>query len=248
VESRGASRPIPRHKLYELVADRILEDVSRGLLKAGQSLPPERVLADEYAVGRSSIREALRTLESRGVIEGIGRGTFVVARNPNPLNQSLALLLAMRDGDMHELYEVRRILEVEMAALAANRRTDPDLERMRTGLDEMADGLQSRERYIGGDLTFHLAVVSAARNRIAAHMMQAIREVIRRALMSIYHIPGSPERSMDQHRQIYEAVAAGEPEAARERMREHLERVEAEVEVTLERLGTGEPQRRGDAP
>jgi GntR family transcriptional repressor for pyruvate dehydrogenase complex len=167
------------------------------------------------------------------VIEAVGRGAFVLARNRNPLNQSLALLLAMRDGDMHELYEVRRILEAEMAALAAKRRTDDDLEQMRAGLDEMTRGLGSRERYIGGDLRFHLAVVSAARNRIAAHVMRAIRDVIRRALMSVYDIPGSPERSMAEHRRIFDAIVAGVPDEARQRMKEHLERVETDVEATV---------------
>jgi GntR family transcriptional regulator, transcriptional repressor for pyruvate dehydrogenase complex len=226
-------RPIVRHKLYELVAERVLEDVSRGVIKPGDPLPVERTLAEQYGVGRSSIREALRMLESGGVIEAVGRGAFVVARNRSPLNQPLALLLAMRDGDMRELYEVRRILEVEMAALAAKRRTDDDIDQLRVGLDEMTQGLGSRERYIGGDLRFHLTVVSAARNRIAAHVMRAIRDVIRRALMSVYDIPGSPERSMAEHRRIFEAIVAGAPEEARERMKEHLERVETEVEVTV---------------
>lgn len=237
-EAEAGARPIVRRKLYELVAERLVDDAGRGLLKPGDALPPERALAERYAVGRSSIREALRTLESQGMIESIDRGTFVLARNRNPLNQSLALLLAMRDGDVRELYEVRRLLEAEMAALAAERRTDEDLGRMRSGLEEMEQGLGSAERYIGGDLQFHLSVVTAARNRVAAYMMQAIREVTRRALLSVYYIPGSPQRSMEQHRRIYEAVEAGDREGARRAMQEHLERVGADVEAAIRELGT----------
>jgi DNA-binding FadR family transcriptional regulator len=124
----------------------------------------------------------------------------VVADYTNPLNQSLALLLRLHDGDLRELFEVRRILEVESAGLAALRRTDEDLAAMRDALERMEQGLRSAERYVGGDVHFHLAVAVATQNRIATHMMRAIRDVLRRALMSIYHIPGSPERSLGHHR------------------------------------------------
>jgi GntR family transcriptional repressor for pyruvate dehydrogenase complex len=234
-------RPIVRRKLYELVAERILRDVSRGYLKPGDPLPPERALADQYAVGRSSIREAVRMLESGGVIEGAGRGTFVVARTRNPLNQSLALLIAAHGGDLRELFEIRKILEVETAALAADRRTEEDLVRMKAAVQEMRRGMESRDRYVDGDIQFHLAIVRASHNRIASHMMQAIRDVMRRALASIYDIPGSPQRSSAQHASILEAVVAGRPSEARERMREHLLSVERDIGEPLRRLTTGSP-------
>ncbi len=234
-------RPIVRRKLYELVAERVLEDVAGGRLKPGDSLPTERLLAEQYAVGRSSIREALRTLESRGVIESVGHGVFVVARNRNPLNQSLALLVATRDGDMRELFEVRKILEVETAGLAAERRTEEDMHRMTSALEEMRRGMGSRERYVGGDIQFHMAVVEATRNRIASHMMQAIRDIMRRALVSIYEVPGSPQRSAEQHAAIFDAVAAGRPDEARARMREHILRVEHEIGEALGMLNGRAP-------
>ncbi len=235
-------RPIVRRKLYELVAERVLEDVAGGRLKPGDSLPTERLLAEQYAVGRSSIREALRTLESRGVIESVGHGVFVVARNRNPLNQSLALLVATRDGDMRELFEVRKILEVETAGLAAERRTEEDMHRMTSALEEMRRGMGSRERYVGGDIQFHMAVVEATRNRIASHMMQAIRDIMRRALVSIYEVPGSPQRSAEQHAAIFDAVAAGRPDEARARMREHILRVEHEIGEALGMLNGRAPE------
>jgi GntR family transcriptional repressor for pyruvate dehydrogenase complex len=235
-------RPIVRRKLYELVAERVLEDVAGGRLKPGDSLPTERVLAEQYTVGRSSIREALRTLESGGVIESVGHGVFVVARNRNPLNQSLALLVATRDGDMRELFEVRKILEVETAGLAAERRTAEDMARMESALEEMRRGMGSRERYVGGDIQFHMAVVEASRNRIASHMMQAIRDIMRRALVSIYEIPGSPQRSAEQHAEIFEAVAAGRADEARARMQEHILRVEHEIGEALGELNGRAPE------
>jgi GntR family transcriptional repressor for pyruvate dehydrogenase complex len=104
---------------------------------------------------------------------------------------------------------------------------------MRDALQRMERGLRSAERYVGGDVHFHLAIAVATQNRIATHMMRAIREVLRRALMSIYHIPGSPERSLGHHREILDAVIAGRSEAARERMQAHLLQVEKDIDQTL---------------
>jgi GntR family transcriptional repressor for pyruvate dehydrogenase complex len=225
--------PIERRKVYELVAERLAEDIGAGRLKPGDALPTERQLAESLAVGRSSVREALRILESRGLISSAGNGAFVVAEPGNPLNASLALLVEMLDGDLRELFEVRKILEVEMAGLAAERRSEEDIERMGRAIEAMEEGIGSADQYIAGDLEFHQAVVEATGNRIARSMMHAIRDVMRLALQSIYRIPGSPERSMRQHREILEAVVAGRADEARARVREHLVRVEHDVQTSL---------------
>jgi GntR family transcriptional repressor for pyruvate dehydrogenase complex len=224
--------PIERRKVYELVAQRLIDDIAARRLKPGDPIPAERQLTGALSVGRSSIREALRMLESRGLIASAGHGTFVVADYGNPLHASLAHLMEMGDGDLRQLFEVRKILEVEMAGLAASRRSDEDIERMRLAVQAMDQGLASAELYIAGDLEFHQSVVAATGNRIARSMMLAIRDVMRRALRSIYQIPGSPERSMEEHRHILEAVVAGNSDEARARMREHLLRVEGEIETT----------------
>ena len=123
-ERRLLFEPIERKKVYELIAERLVQEISDRRLTPGDELPRERELAEVYRVGRSSVREALRMLESKGLIASPGSGRLVVAEYANPLNHSLALLLEMHDGDLQELFEVRRILEVESAGLAALRRTD----------------------------------------------------------------------------------------------------------------------------
>jgi GntR family transcriptional repressor for pyruvate dehydrogenase complex len=225
--------PIERKKVYELVAERLVQEISDRRLNPGDELPRERHLAEAYRVGRSSVREALRILESKGLIASPGGGRLIVADYANPLNQSLSLLLEMHDGDLRELFEVRRILEVESAGLAALRRNDADLDAMRSGLDAMERGLASAARYVDGDVEFHMAIAAATYNRMATHMMQAIRGVLHRALLSIYHIAGSPERSLGDHRAILDAITAKQPEEARERMRQHLLRVEEEIDEGL---------------
>jgi GntR family transcriptional repressor for pyruvate dehydrogenase complex len=228
VDEPQTLEPIQRRKVYDLVADRLLDEIVQGRLAPGQAVPTERELARSFRVGRSSVREALRVLESKGVIRG-NVGAFEVADFGNPLSDSLRLLLTLEEADVGELFEVRRVIEVEMAALAAERRTDEDLARMNEALAAMREHIDSEEAYIAADIRFHLAIVAAARNRIAHRMMQAIREILRRALGPVFHVPGSPELSTRQHREIRDAIAAKDADAARTRMHEHLVRTGGEA-------------------
>lgn len=221
--------PIDRRKTYELVAERLIEEIGARRLKPGDVLPPERELVRAYRVGRSSVREALRMLESKGLIASNGNGGFSVSHLSNTLNTSLDLLMTMDEGSYSELFEVRRFVEGEAAALAASRRTKAQLRRMREEVAAMEDGLASEERFIGADLRFHLTVAEATRNRIVVHLMNAIRDLLHRSLSSSYHIAGSPERAIAMHRLIVDAIENERPDEARERMQEHVSRVERDI-------------------
>ena len=230
--------PIERRKVYEQIAEQLLAQISERRLRPGDPLPTERELTQLYRAGRSSVREALRMLESKGLIEAVDGGSFAVAAYANPLNSSLQLLLNLDQATMVDIYELRRILECEAAGLAAERHTDAHLDLMDAAIDEMARGLQSHgpERgalYIDGDLRFHLAIAEATRNGVILHTMRALRELIRRALMSIFLVPDSPERSSEQHRAIRAAIAGRDGELARVEMRAHLERVESDIRHAL---------------
>ncbi len=239
--------PIERQKVYELIADQLLRRISDRQLRPGDPLPTERELTHAFRAGRSSVREALRMLESKGVIENRGNGTFAVAGYGNPLNSSVQLLLSLDQATMLDVYELRRILECEAAGLAAERHTDAHLALMDAAIEEMSSALASDApsrgaRYIDGDLRFHLAIAEATRNGVVLHTMDALRGVIRRALISIFLVPDSPERSFEQHRAIRAAVAARDSAAAREAMRAHLVRVESDVHIALT---LGPPATRG---
>ena len=231
-------QPIERRKVYELIAEQLLSEISARRLQPGDVIPPERELTRVYRVGRSSVREALRMLESRGVIEDVGNGSFAVAGYANPLGSSLQLLLSLDQATMRDIYELRRILECEAAALAAERHDDDHLAQMDAAIAEMTLGLaatgpERADLYIDGDLRFHLAIAEATQNGLIIHSMRALRDLIRRALTSIFTIPESPERSHEQHRAIRAAIAAGHPTPARAAMRDHLVRVESDVRHAL---------------
>jgi GntR family transcriptional repressor for pyruvate dehydrogenase complex len=237
-ESPVSYQPIERRKVYELIAEQLLSEISARRLQPGDVIPPERELTRVYRVGRSSVREALRMLESRGVIEDVGNGSFAVAGYANSLGSSLQLLLTLDQATMRDIYELRRILECEAAALAAERHDEDHLAQMDAAIGEMTQGLaasgpERADLYIDGDLRFHLAIAEATQNGLIIHSMRALRNLIRRALTSIFTIPDSPERSHEQHRAIRAAIAAGDPVAARAAMRDHLVRVESDVRHAL---------------
>ena len=194
-------------------------------------MPPERELTESFGVGRSSVREALRMLESQGVIMASG-GTLVVANAANPLGSSLRLLFAL-DGaaGMHDLFELRRILDCEAAALAAERREEQHLAAMEAATAEMEAALAEGGggRFIDADVRFHLAVAEATGNRLLLHNMEAVRGLVRRALLTVFLIPGSPDSAIPEHRAIRAAIEAGEQGHAQQEMRAHLVRVELDV-------------------
>ena len=222
--------PIVRRKTYELVAERLLTLIGSDDVSAGDALPSERELVATYGVGRSSVREALRMLESKGLILSSGNGTFTVAPAGNALDHSLGFLLSVDQANPDELFEVRRIVECEAAALAALRRSGAELELMAAQLRAMEEGIGSEAAFAEADLRFHLLIVEASRNRLVAGLMDAIRTLLERVLAVTFHVPGSPEAAIAMHRRILEAIADGDPDAARDRMREHLARAEREVE------------------
>ena len=223
--------PIERRKVYEQIAEQLLAQIAGGRLRPGDPLPPERELTENFGVGRSSVREALRMLESQGVITA-GGGALVVANASNPLGSSLRLLFAL-DGaaGMHDLFELRRVLDCEAASLAAERRDAEHLTAMEEATARMRAALfdGDRGRFIDADVRFHLAVAEATGNRLLLHNMKAIRELVRRALLTVFLIPGSPDSAIPEHRAIQAAIAAGEPERARREMRAHLVRVELDI-------------------
>lgn len=224
--------PIARRKTYELVAERLVALIGDRSFQSGDQLPTERELTASFQVGRSSVREALRMLESQGVIRSLNGGAFVVADAASPLNSSLRLLLTLDESSrLHDVIELRSILECEAAALAAERHGPEHLTRMDEAIEEMTKGLEEPEgdAFIDADLRFHLAVAEATGNRVLLHSMQAVRDVIRRMLMTVFNLPGSAVRAVEEHHSVRAAIAAGDPSRARDEMRAHLTRVEIDV-------------------
>lgn len=233
MQNADSYQPLDRRKIYAQVAEQLVDQVRRRALLPGDPLPPERELTESFRVGRSSVREALRMLESQGLITAARGGTFVIAEAANPLNTSLQLVFALdSDAGIHDLFELRRILDCEAAALAAERRDEEQLAAIDNALGEMEAALDvgRGEQFVLADLRFHLAVAEATGNRFIFYAMQAARGVVRRVLEQVVNVPRSPEKAILEHRAVRDAISVGNATAARNAMREHLERVERDAE------------------
>jgi DNA-binding FadR family transcriptional regulator len=212
---------IQRQNVYQLVADQLLEDLASSGLAVGDQIPTERELTVRYGVGRSSVREAMRKLESHGVIRPTGQGGYVLGTQDAAIGESFQLLLQLGHASLAEITELREVLEVPAARAAAERRTPENLADMQRAIDAMelaAD--ESREDVLTADLAFHVAIAEATNNGAIAAAARGIRHALQEALRSNYW---SSDVAVAQHRAIGEAIAQGDPAAAGTAMQEHLD-------------------------
>jgi GntR family transcriptional regulator, transcriptional repressor for pyruvate dehydrogenase complex len=214
-------------RLYEQIVQQIEESIMRGTLKAGDQLPSERELALKFGVSRTAVREAVKALHEKGLVEAYsGRGTFITNGTSQAVRQSIDLLMRMdQPGGSAYLAEVRQILEPEIAALAATRIQEPQLVLMREAFTVMNGALQDPDAYIEADLDFHLALAEAAENPLILSLLDSIVGLLREQRIRIFFEDGGPQRGQYHHARILAAIERRDTEASRAAMRDHLQQV-----------------------
>lgn len=216
----GALRPMQRTRLYEQLVVRLLTLIRELALTAGDRLPPERELAAGLGVSRASVRQALVVLEVQGLVEvRHGEGAILLETRPDSAVLSAAQAHARR---LPEVIEAREALEVKLAALAAERRTDDDMRRIDDALDRMEQDIDRGERGLEGDELFHAAVTATARSSLLADLMAGISAAIRESRIESLSQPERPQQSLASHRRIADAIRVGDPVAAADAMAEHI--------------------------
>jgi len=222
-------RPIRTQKIYEVIIEQIKHLISEGKLRPGDRLMSERELAEKMQVGRSAVREAFRALEAMRIIEiKPGEGTYIREASTDYIIESLALVLQSEDQSTHELMELRKILEEECACLAATRRTEGDLQAMWKYLAELDEASKLGRIGYDSDLAFHYSIYKASGNAIIFRLMSTLRDTVRHALHEVLDElvssnSATPRQLYHEHVLIYETIASGDPKAAREAMRSHLD-------------------------
>lgn len=214
-------------RLYEQIVQQIEESVLKGTLKPGDQLPAERELAQSLGVSRTAVREAVKTLREKGLVEAYsGRGTFITDGTTQAARQSFDLMVKVgqQEGSPH-LAELRLILEPGIAALAASRIQEPEIAAMREAVAVMDAAQKDPEAYIEADLDFHLALAEAAGNPLILSLIDSIVGLLREQRIRIFNVEGGPERGQLHHKRILEAVERRDAELARSTMRSHLEQV-----------------------
>ena len=221
--------PIQSERLYEQIVSQIEQRIETGELKVGDQLPSERELAEQFAVSRTAVREAVKALREKGLVEILaGRGTFITDGTSDKIRNSLGLLMKIGNTKgSANLVEVREILEPEIAARAAVRITEEYISAMQDAVDimEVATASNDSEAFVEADLDFHLALAEATQNPIIPALMDSVIDLLREQRKRTGNVSGGLARGQFHHKAILEAVIKRDPESARQAMRNHLQQV-----------------------
>ncbi|MDR1833556.1 MAG: FCD domain-containing protein [Propionibacteriaceae bacterium] len=226
--SEDQPEALAENRKYEVVLRHIENGILDGSYRSGSLLPPERDLAAALNVGRSAVREALRVLQTQGLIEssaGRGGGTRVVSAQGDALARIFRLHLAVAGKGLTDLIETRVALERVSAAAAAQSASPATIANLQAVLDEMRQA-DHVEAFNPLDTLFHVLVARAGRNDLVADLTVAIREAVRRPIlvssqnMDDWHT--FKLRLCREHEAILEAIAASNPTAAADRMESHI--------------------------
>ncbi|WP_189317684.1 FadR/GntR family transcriptional regulator [Streptomyces brasiliensis] len=226
-------RPLDRRPVYEQVADELLELILSGQLPPGSVLPPERELSERFGVGRTTIREALRALQTKGLVVATGPTSplCVVAADKlatDPLRDTFVYLLRLGRVPLDDLIGLRAALEGAGALQAATRDRRPDLTAARDQIAFMRAAGRDLKAFDVADIRFHLEIVRASGNEALTLVMLAVRDSLSKALLSRLEALTDPssmlQRLIAEHEAILQAVIDGDGEAAQHLTREHLRR------------------------
>jgi GntR family transcriptional regulator, transcriptional repressor for pyruvate dehydrogenase complex len=215
---------IRSERLYTKIVDQIQRRILAGELKVGDTLPSERELAEQFKVSRTAVREAVKTLSEKGLVEVYpGRGTFITNGTNKAVRSSFGMMMKIGQPDgTQDLVEVREIFEPEIAGLAAVRASPESIAAMQRAVEIMDQALDDAETFIEADLDFHLSLAEASQNAIILALIDFIVDLLREQRIRIFFVDGGPQRGQMHHKRILEAVVQHDPAAACEEMRSHL--------------------------
>ncbi len=224
--AKPAFEAIRRNKVYEAVA-RQIEALILEKLKPGDKLPPERELAEMFGVSRSSIRDAIRSLELSGLVEPRqGIGTVVCEVTADSLLNPLVNALNRKQELVTELLEVRMMIEPPLAARAAGHASEDEIREMEDILRRQAEKMTRGEMTIEEDSEFHYTIAMASGNSVVLKVLDLLMDLLRETRERSLQVPGRAQRSLAGHRQILAAIRKGDAKAAEAAMRHHIEDVE----------------------
>src|SRR6266567_4491487 len=209
------------------VVARVSDLIKSAQLKPGDRLPPERELAKQLGVSRPSLRTGLRALASMGVLKSRqGAGTFVADGPPTLDSEPLRLLAALHGFSFDHMFEVRSILEVGAAGLAAQHATAEQLATLAEEIAEMYAALNDPQEYLVHDIRFHRAVAAASGNPTLATLVEMVSAILYERRRETIERAHDFNEALELHRRIFRAIRTHKPEEAREAMREHIVRAQ----------------------
>jgi GntR family transcriptional repressor for pyruvate dehydrogenase complex len=225
---------IKQGRIYEGVVDQLQDLIVSERLQPGDRLLPERELAQRFGVSRTAVRDAIRVLSERGLVDvRPGAGTFVVREISDTVVESMGLLFQIEKSSHEALHEVREILEVEMAGIAAERATEADLEKIERAFEEMQSNIHDLAYFIEADLAFHLAIAEATHNKMFLLLLNPIIDMLQESRRMIVTVPGGPIRALEHHHQVVDGIRRKEKAKAREAMSQHMQQIAEDIKTAL---------------
>jgi GntR family transcriptional repressor for pyruvate dehydrogenase complex len=217
---------VRKTRVSEGIIEQIRDLITSGRLRPGDRLPAERDLAKILGVGRSTVREAIRSLESLGILEArAGEGTFLSAA-PTMGRDIISARLFESYDSQHKLFEVRQVIEPDLAALAARRATPDQIARMRKALDEQEQQIKSGASGIAADTEFHSLLAEATGNEILIKIMDSLMGLLKETREASLQHGERPTHSLRQHRAVFRAIEARDAAQAQRKMTEHVRGME----------------------
>jgi len=223
-------KPVEKKKAYEDIVQQIRTLIEEGKLKRNDHLPSERDLSETFRVSRTTVREAIRTLESMKLLQSRqGDGTYVLASSEESLIHPLAVALFNEKDDIRDIFYIRKIIEPHVAELAAENATPQDIEEMERILQQQEESIGHGENIIETDSAFHNLMVKATTNRVLERLIAALIDLLKQSREKYLTEDENYERatrSLEGHQRVLSAVKKGDGDAARKSMLLHLEDIE----------------------
>jgi GntR family transcriptional repressor for pyruvate dehydrogenase complex len=221
-DSMSLSPSQSKRDVTQLLILRFQEMLRAGVLRQGSRLPPERELAAQFKVARSSLRQALKVLEMMGVItQKVGDGSYLNTDTSAVLSVPMEFLFLLDDTSVLELAELRLIMEPEFARLAAQRATVQDIELLRQSIHDLESSSNDQWKLVSSDLLFHRAIFQASQNGLAARLFQTIHRAMTKMMLMTSQLV-ELEHTLAFHKPIMQAIEWRDGERAAHLMKEHL--------------------------
>lgn len=239
------ARPVSRATLPQGIVNAIAELIMQGIWKPGDMIPSEKELAARFKVGRSTVREAVKSLAVLGVLEArVGEGSYVREGNSELLSGAFKWGLLLSERNLGDLVDVRVLVEVECAGRAAAARTAATAHTLMQTLDHMRGVQEDERRFMAFDNVFHTQIAEMAGNCIFASIASTIQVIVRLWYPATYYVPETKEVTIVEHLAIADAIEQGDVAAARKAMRAHLLKAAARLErVITERRSSCLPRK-----
>jgi GntR family transcriptional repressor for pyruvate dehydrogenase complex len=221
---------IKKIRIHEEVVSQIHELIRQGKFRAGDQLPSERELAETFKVSRTSVREALRALETQGLtVSRTGMGNFVADLPVESLVAPLARLLIQEKTALADIFELRKVIEPHIAALAAERATKKDIERMKKILEKQNNAVGRGETGVEADAELHFAIGQATQNQALEKLVSGLMEILSHSREESLQTSDRRRASIESHRKILFAIEEHDKTRAAAAMLHHIEQVEDNV-------------------